>query len=62
MTNYLSKNFIFILLSNAYYSWYKYGAVDGAVYPTLKAWLFKIFPSKTRSTATGTFLNNQKKS
>lgn len=34
-----------------------YGVADGAIYPTLQAWVFKITTPANRDTATGMFLN-----
>jgi len=34
-----------------------YGVADGAIYPTLQAWLFKVTTIDNRDTATGMFLN-----
>lgn len=34
-----------------------YGVADGAIYPTLQAWLFKLTKMADRDTATGMFLN-----
>ncbi|KRL93601.1 MFS transporter [Levilactobacillus hammesii] len=34
-----------------------YGVADGAIYPTLQAWLFKVTSIHNRDTATGMFLN-----
>jgi len=34
-----------------------YGVADGAIYPTLQAWLFKVTTLDNRDTATGMFLN-----
>ncbi|VDG23107.1 MFS transporter [Lactiplantibacillus mudanjiangensis] len=35
-----------------------YGVADGAIYPTLQAWLFKVTTLENRDTATGMFLNS----
>lgn len=35
-----------------------YGVADGAIYPTLQAWLFKLTTLENRDTATGMFLNS----
>jgi len=34
-----------------------YGVADGAIYPTLEAWIFKVTTLANRDTATGMFLN-----
>lgn len=35
-----------------------YGVADGAIYPTLQAWVFKVTTLDNRDTATGMFLNS----
>jgi len=35
-----------------------YGVADGAIYPTLQAWVFKVTSVENRDTATGMFLNS----
>jgi len=35
-----------------------YGVADGAIYPTLQAWVFKVTTVENRDTATGMFLNS----
>ncbi|MFC6179730.1 MFS transporter [Lactiplantibacillus daowaiensis] len=35
-----------------------YGVADGAIYPTLQAWIFKVTTIENRDTATGMFLNS----
>jgi len=35
-----------------------YGVADGAIYPTLQAWVFKVTSMENRDTATGMFLNS----
>ncbi|BDZ29856.1 MFS transporter [Lactiplantibacillus sp. WILCCON 0030] len=35
-----------------------YGVADGAIYPTLQAWVFKVTTLENRDTATGMFLNS----
>jgi len=34
-----------------------YGVADGAIYPTLQAWVFRVTTLENRDTATGMFLN-----